>query len=156
MRIWQARAAGLLLLQLLIEAASGFPDLQNPHFETPPINMPMNSTNPFVSYQGTMKYVSSSKGNNTIYLGENGKINQTFKANIESNHYYLTFDLQPAQSNCTNPTSVTVCQYLFQVDQLTEKNLLPNGGFEYGPAFPINSYGGILIDAESNETQLHN
>lgn len=28
-----------------------------------------------------------------------------------------------------------------------------NGGFEYGPAFPNNSFGGILIDAESSPTQ---
>ncbi|XP_026378699.1 uncharacterized protein LOC113273152 [Papaver somniferum] len=35
----------------------------------------------------------------------------------------------------------------------SESNLLLNGGFEYGPAFPNNSFGGILIDAESSPTQ---
>ncbi|XP_026444650.1 uncharacterized protein LOC113345005 [Papaver somniferum] len=35
----------------------------------------------------------------------------------------------------------------------TKNNLLLNGGFEYGPAFPSNSTGGILVNAESNLTQ---
>ncbi|MCL7030506.1 hypothetical protein MKW94_017221 [Papaver nudicaule] len=219
-------------------------DLQNPGFESPPTNIPKNSTNTFASlnstinsipgwsYEGTVKYVTSSTGpddkkgggggQHAIYLGQNGKINQTFEANEESNHYLLTFNLQPAQSNCSNPTSVIVSvpdravrisyQQKFGIDSWethgcylgshghgdlinliienqttdqsmdddddlgnttncgvvldsfilknianpiknSEKNLLLNGGFEYGPAFPNNSFGGILIDAESSPTQ---
>ncbi|XP_026414190.1 uncharacterized protein LOC113309885 [Papaver somniferum] len=114
MGIWQAGAAGLLFLQLLI--ASAFPDLQNPDFGIPPTNpfIALNSTIKSIlgwSYQGTVKYVilsSSSEEGNPIYLGENGKVNQTFKENKESHHYLLTFNLRPAQPHCANPTSVTV------------------------------------------------
>ncbi|XP_026454487.1 uncharacterized protein LOC113355761 [Papaver somniferum] len=123
MRIWQAEAAGLLLLQLLIASAFAA-DLRNPDFETPPTNIPKNSTNqsiplnstintlPGWSYQGTVQYViSPSQGGNAIYLGQDGKINQTFKAvkQFDQNYdYLLTFSLKPAQPNCTSPTSVTV------------------------------------------------
>ncbi|KAI3891102.1 hypothetical protein MKW98_007407, partial [Papaver atlanticum] len=34
-----------------------------------------------------------------------------------------------------------------------KKNLVVNGGFEVGPAFPNNSFGGIILDAELNPTQ---
>ncbi|RZC59319.1 hypothetical protein C5167_006625 [Papaver somniferum] len=147
--------------------------------------MPRNSTNTFAplnstintipgwSYKGTVKYVTfTSPGEHAIYLGQNGKINQTFKSNQESNHYLFTFNLQPAQSNCSNPTSVVISgpdravrifyQQKFGNDTWEihacylgshESNLLLNGGFEYGPAFPNNSFGGILIDAESSPTQ---
>ncbi|KAI3849997.1 hypothetical protein MKX03_015342 [Papaver bracteatum] len=234
MEIWQAA----ILLSLMI--AKEFADLQNPGFESPPTNIPKNSTNTFASlnstintipgwsYQGTVKYVTSTSPaeEHAIYLGQNGKINQTFKSNQESNHYLLTFNLQPAQSNCSNPTSVVISgpdrgvrifyqqkfgndtwethacylgshgngdlinliienqttdQSMDGDDDLggnttvitncgvvldsfilknivnpiknSENNLLLNGGFEYGPAFPNNSFGGILIDAESSPTQ---
>ncbi|KAI3870053.1 hypothetical protein MKX03_017923 [Papaver bracteatum] len=235
--IWQAGA--LLLLQLLLASAFAA-DLQNPDFEKPPTNIPKNSTNPFIplnstintipgwSYQGTVQYViSSSQGGNAIYLGQNGKINQTFKAvkKIDQNYdYLLTFSLKPAQPNC--PTSVTISvpnrsvvvsfdkkfgnssswqthacylgvhrnkelinlaienqstnttkcgvildsfilklipnpasyyddNVLFENGQFIKgkKNLVLNGGFEVGPAFPNSSFGGVILDAESNPTQ---
>ncbi|XP_026412431.1 uncharacterized protein LOC113308169 [Papaver somniferum] len=115
MGIWQAIAAGLLLLlQLLIASAS--PDLQNPDLEIPPTN----STYPFpaldstINYlpqwfsQGDVSYVFASSQGNYRYLGKNGKITQEFKANEESSHYLLTFSLQPARTNCDNTTSVTI------------------------------------------------
>ncbi|RZC75759.1 hypothetical protein C5167_000524 [Papaver somniferum] len=115
MGIWQAIAAGLLLLlQLLIASAS--PDLQNPDLEIPPTN----STYPFpaldstIKYlpqwfsQGDVSYVFTSSHGNYRYLGKNGKITQEFKANVESSHYLLTFSLQPARTNCDNTTSVTI------------------------------------------------
>ncbi|KAI3870044.1 hypothetical protein MKX03_017914 [Papaver bracteatum] len=232
MGIWQAEAAaGLLLLQLLI--ASAFVvggGLRNPT----PTNIPKNSTNPFIplsstintlpgwSYQGTVQYViSSGQGGNAIYLGQNGKINQTSKAvkEFDQNYdYILTFSLKPAQPNCTNPTSVTISvpnrSVIVSFDKklgnssswqthacylgvhgnkelinLTIENqstnttkcgvildsfilrLIPNpadygmyriifldflkklvlnGGFEVGPAFSNNSFGGVLMSAESN------
>ncbi|KAI3870045.1 hypothetical protein MKX03_017915 [Papaver bracteatum] len=123
MGIWQAGIARLLLLQLLIASAFAA-ELQNPDFETPPTNIPKNPTNQFIplnstintipgwSYQGTVQYViSSSQEGNSIYLGQNGMINQTFKAigNFDLNYdYFLTFNLKPAQPNCTSPTSVTL------------------------------------------------
>ncbi|KAI3848316.1 hypothetical protein MKW92_015037 [Papaver armeniacum] len=228
--IWQAGAAGLLLLQLFISNAFATAAyLQNPDFETPPTNIPKNSTNPFIllnstintlpgwSYQGTVQYViSSSREGNAIYLGQNGMINQTFNAVEEHDQtydYLLTFSLKPAQPNCTNPTSVTISLpnrsvvvsfdkkfgnssswqthacYLgvhgvkelinltienHSTDQSTNTTkcgvildsfmfkLIPNpisyelvlnGGFEVGPAFSNNSFGGVLIDAESDPTQ---
>ncbi|KAI3953105.1 hypothetical protein MKW98_020300 [Papaver atlanticum] len=224
MGIRQPIAAGLLVLQLLIACAS--PDLQNPDFEIPPTN----STYPFFALdstinslaqwisQGNVSYVIASSQGNYIYLGQNGKITQKFKANEESNHYLLTFSLQPALPNCANTTSVTVsvpdrsvivsfstkfsggnqtshwqthgvylgvhgnresvnleveisntttaftdCGVLLEDAFIlknipnpinsSENNMLPNGGFEYGPAFPNNSVGDILIDAESDPTQ---
>ncbi|KAI3919716.1 hypothetical protein MKX01_000157 [Papaver californicum] len=204
MRIWQAGgAAGLLLLQLLIATASAA-DLQNPGFETPPTNIPENSTNPFIPlnstintipgwlYQGTVQYViSSGLEGNAIYLGQNGKINQTFNAinEFDQNYdYLLKFNLKPAQPNCTSPTSVTISVpnrsivisfekkygnhsnwqthacYLGTLSsgldtkraknhQSNYKKLVLSGGFEVGPAFPNNSFGGILIYAESNPSQ---
>ncbi|KAI3876289.1 hypothetical protein MKX03_001536 [Papaver bracteatum] len=225
MGIWQAIAAGLLLLQLLIASAS--PDLQNPDFETPPTN----STYPFLALdsainylpqwfsQGNVSYVIASSQGNYRYLGQNGKITQEFKANEESNHYILTFSLQPDQPNCANTTSVTIsvpdrsvvvsfsnkfaggnkssnwqthgvylgihgngelvtlslessntttaftdCGVRLEdsiilknipnpINSSVNNNMLPNGGFEYGPAFPNNSIGGVLIDAESDSTK---
>ncbi|KAI3924040.1 hypothetical protein MKW92_053008 [Papaver armeniacum] len=189
MGIWQVGIARLLLLQLLIASAFAA-DLQNPDFEKPPTNIPKNSTNQFIplnsiintlpgwSYQGTVQYViSSGQGGNAIYLGQDGKINQTFKAigEFDLNYdYLLTFNLKPAQPNCTSPTSVTISvpnrsvvvsfekkfgnqntDGLIKDGQLIKekKNLVLNDGFEVGPAFPNNSYGGILIDAESNPSQ---
>ncbi|XP_026441766.1 uncharacterized protein LOC113340930 isoform X2 [Papaver somniferum] len=243
MGIWQAEAAGLLLLQLLLASAFAA-DLQNLDFETPPTNIPKNSTNQFIplnstintlpgwSYQGTVQYViSSGQGGNAIYLGQNGKINQngnqTFKDDLNYD-YLLTFSLKPAQPNCTSPTSVTIsvpnrsvvvsfdkkfgnssswqthacylgvhgnkeliklmienqstnttkCGVILDsfilklipnpvsygynmldefdngpVINRQKKNLVLNGGFEVGPAFPNNSFGGVLIGAESNSTQ---
>ncbi|MCL7044267.1 hypothetical protein MKW94_023989 [Papaver nudicaule] len=123
MGMWKTGAARLLLLQLLIASAFAA-GLRNPDFEIPPTNMPKNSTNasiplnstintiPGWSYQGTVKYViSSGQGGNAIYLGQNGKINQTFKAMQEFDQNYdfiLSLNLKPAQPNCTSPTSVTV------------------------------------------------
>ncbi|KAI3848317.1 hypothetical protein MKW92_015038 [Papaver armeniacum] len=44
---------------------------------------------------------------------------------------------------------------VFENGQLIKgkKNLVLNGGFEVGPAFPNNSFGGVILDAESNPTQ---
>ncbi|KAI3981999.1 hypothetical protein MKX01_018905 [Papaver californicum] len=244
MGIWQAGAAGLLLFELLLASAFAA-DLQNPDFETPPTNIPKNSTNPFIplnstiniipgwSYQGTVQYViSSGQEGNAIYLGQNGKINQTFRAieEFDQNYdYLLTFKLKPAQPNCTSPTSVTISvpntsvvfsfekkfgnqsnwqthacylgvhgtkelinltlenqstnqstnttkcgvvldsfilklipnpisydnNVVFENGRKTKEtnNLVLNGGFEVGPAFPNNSSGGIIMDAESNPTR---
>ncbi|KAI3873062.1 hypothetical protein MKW92_027222 [Papaver armeniacum] len=193
-------------------------NLQNPDFEKPPTNIPKNSTNQFIplnstintlpgwSYQGTVQYViSSGQGGYAIYLGQDGKINQTFKAigEFDLNYdYLLTFNLKPAQPNCTSPTSVTISvpnrsvvvsfekkfgnqsnwqthacylgvygnkelinltlenqstnttkcgvildSFILNVKLIKQKkNLVLNGGFEVGPAFPNNSYGGILIN----------
>ncbi|MCL7033429.1 hypothetical protein MKW94_006203 [Papaver nudicaule] len=224
MGMWKTGAARLLLLQLLIATAFAA-GLRNPDFEIPPTNMPKNSTNasiplnstintiPGWSYQGTVKYViSSGQGGNAIYLGQNGKINQTFKAMQEFDQNYdfiLSLNLKPAQPNCTSPTSVAVSlpnrsvvvsfdkkfgnQSGWQshacylgvygnkelIDLALENHstnttkcdvvldsftfsLIPNpvsygivnevlnGGFEVGPASPNNSFGGVLMHAESN------
>ncbi|RZC92096.1 hypothetical protein C5167_027987 [Papaver somniferum] len=108
MGIWQAGIARLLLLQLLIASAFAA-DLENPDSEKPPTNIPKNSTNQFIplnstinslpgwSYQGTVQYIiSSGQEGNSIYLGQNGKISQTFKAVEEHDQnydYLLTINL---------------------------------------------------------------
>ncbi|KAI3919715.1 hypothetical protein MKX01_000156 [Papaver californicum] len=232
MGIWQAGgAAALVIFQLLIASASAA-DLQNPDFETPPTNIPKNSTNPFIPLDSTINTLPDGLEGNAIYLGQNGKINQTFNAinEFDQNYdYLLTFNLKPAQPNCTSPTSVTVSlpnrsvvvsfekkfgnhsnwqthacylgvhgnkelinliienqptdqstnttkcgvvldsfilklipnpasydnNVVFENGQLfkEKKKLVLNGGFEVGPAFPNNSFGGIIIDAESNPTR---
>lgn len=91
--------------------------LQNPDFESPPTNLPENSTDPFFllnenttlpgwTFQGTVQYVKASKstplpGNgHAVQLGQDGKINQTFIANGDNLNYILTFTLTYGGQDC--------------------------------------------------------
>nr|DAD30581.1 TPA_asm: hypothetical protein HUJ06_009432 [Nelumbo nucifera] len=95
-------------------------------FEKPPSNMPANSSSdPFVllnqnntipgwTFSGTVQYVTagpnvSLPGNgHAIQLGQDGKINQTFKANGDILNYLLTFTLAPGGDNCSTTSNVLV------------------------------------------------
>ncbi|KAI3864911.1 hypothetical protein MKW92_048027 [Papaver armeniacum] len=139
MGIWQAIAAGLLLLQLLIA--------------TKKLHKP-------ISFGSNVSFTLGSTQGDYISLGHNGKITQKFRANEESNHYLLTFNRSIVISFSTkfaggNQTSLwqTHGVYLGVHGNRLLNGGLQYGGFEYGPAFPNNSIGGVLIDAESDPTQ---
>ncbi|XVF57784.1 hypothetical protein PTKIN_Ptkin07bG0009900 [Pterospermum kingtungense] len=101
--------------------------LQNPSFESPPNNLTGNSTSaPFVllnenntipgwTFQGTVEYVTAGQtialpdnNGHGILLGQDGKLNQTFKADAEFMNYILTFTLAPGGQNCSANASVEV------------------------------------------------
>ncbi|KAL7093932.1 hypothetical protein ACP275_11G070000 [Erythranthe tilingii] len=97
--------------------------LQNPDFEIPPSNISANSTTsqfirltkansiPGWSFNGTVSYVTSganllfpgSGGAHALQLGENGTINQTFRANTDETYdYVVSFNLIPQSEDCAN------------------------------------------------------
>lgn len=99
--------------------------LQNPDFELQPSNLPGNITAPIVlsnenntipgwTFEGTVQYVSGSltvplPGNgHAIELGQDGKINQTFKANGDLRQYLLTFTLARISQSCSTNASLIV------------------------------------------------
>ncbi|KAL6325683.1 hypothetical protein AAG906_023528 [Vitis piasezkii] len=117
---------GLCLLPILfIALASTAADLQNPDFESPPSNLPENSTAPFElltanntipgwTFDGTVQYVTAGPtialpGNgHAIQLGQDGKINQTFIANTNTMNYILTFTLALGDQNCSAIADILV------------------------------------------------
>lgn len=225
------KLAMVLLLPILFLAISSAADiLQNPDFELQPSNLPGNITAPIVllnenntipgwTFEGMVRYVTGSlivplPGNgHAIELGQDGKINQTFKANGDLRQYLLTFTLARISQSCSTNASLIVSapdsESIFSfkerygketwesyghqlgnwgdgesislvfksqavetdsnstcwpiVDKLLLKtivpvtqssdNLLPNGGFELGPAFLDDSGEGILIDSEPSLVQ---
>ncbi|XVF13914.1 hypothetical protein REPUB_Repub09cG0010800 [Reevesia pubescens] len=94
-----------------------------------------NNTIPGWTFQGTVQYVTAGQtislpaNGHAIQLGQDGKINQTFKVDADYMKYILTLTLAPAD------------------------NLLLNGGFEYGPEFLSNSTEGILLDSALSPVQ---
>ncbi|KAK6930834.1 protein of unknown function DUF642, partial [Dillenia turbinata] len=115
-----------LLLLLPFFLAISFADLlQNSDFETPPTNITANSITPFVllteantipgwSFNGSVRYITSGPGislpsnGHGIQLGQDGKINQTFRADKAVMHYILTFTLAPGSTNCSNHSKTAV------------------------------------------------
>ncbi|KDP46284.1 hypothetical protein JCGZ_10124 [Jatropha curcas] len=112
--------------QWLCHSFSSEQYLQNSDFETPPLNIPKNSSIPFQllnqnttipgwSFEGTVLYVTATDtialpGNgHAIQLGQDGKINQTFSPSADYIHYLLTFSLATSGgSNCSSNASVGV------------------------------------------------
>ncbi|KAL3818690.1 hypothetical protein ACJIZ3_004595 [Penstemon smallii] len=158
--------------------------LQNPDFESPPTNVTANATSqllllltransiPGWSFNGTIWYATSGgnlslPGNgHAVQLGENGRINQTFKAVGDVLDYVLTFTLAAQNENCANnhtasippPAGLWSIRLLSQEKICPDGNILANGGFEIGPAFLKNSNsssssssssGGVVLNEEA-------
>ncbi|XWS44008.1 hypothetical protein CRYUN_Cryun15aG0008300 [Craigia yunnanensis] len=104
-------------------ASAGY--LQNPGFESPPKNLTENTSAPFVmlnenntipgwTFQGKVQYVTAGQAialpdnGHAIQLGQDGKINQTFKANADFMNYILTFTLAPGGQNCSANVDIVV------------------------------------------------
>ncbi|XVF16207.1 hypothetical protein REPUB_Repub10bG0011700 [Reevesia pubescens] len=104
-------------------ASAGY--LQNPDFESPPKNLTGNSSATFVmlnenntipgwTFQGTVQYVTAGQtialpdNGHAIQLGQDGKINQTFKADADYMNYMLTFTLAPGGQNCSVNANIVV------------------------------------------------
>ncbi|XP_047321195.1 uncharacterized protein LOC124925265 [Impatiens glandulifera] len=84
--------------------------IQNPDFELAPTNITSNTTSPFLlteqantlpgwSFHGTVRYVTVANGH-AIQLGQNGRINQTFKTTGNSMNYVITFTLAVDRVDC--------------------------------------------------------
>ncbi|KAK8607322.1 hypothetical protein V6N13_053063 [Hibiscus sabdariffa] len=99
--------------------------LQNSDFESLPKNVTGNSSVAFVllnenntmpgwTFQGTVQYVTAGRGvtlpdnGHAIELGQDAKVNQSFKANGDYANYILTFSLAPCGQNCSANAKVIV------------------------------------------------
>ncbi|GAA0151000.1 hypothetical protein LIER_09816 [Lithospermum erythrorhizon] len=151
--------------------------LQNPDFELPPANLAENLTSTFVtlqenntipgwSFEGLVQYVISGKdvqlpGNgHAILLGEDGKINQTFKADSNNQRFLLTFTMSLGGQSCVANASLIVSapdsEFHFSLKQNYSKGHLDSYGHQLG------SWGGAeeknlvlqseAIDIDPNST----
>lgn len=99
--------------------------MKNSDFESPPSNLPENSnktsvklnensTIPGWTFQGTGEYITVSENislpekGHAILLGEDGRINQTFIADVDFLNYLLTFALAPGGQNCSSTAPLLV------------------------------------------------
>ncbi|XP_022928227.1 uncharacterized protein LOC111435121 [Cucurbita moschata] len=115
----------LLLLLLLSAGVTSRELLKNSDFESPPSNLPENSnktsvklnensTIPGWTFQGTGEYITVSQNislpekGHAILLGEDGRINQTFIADVDFLNYLLTFALAPGGQNCSSTAPLLV------------------------------------------------
>ncbi|KAF2316422.1 hypothetical protein GH714_041763 [Hevea brasiliensis] len=115
----------IFLVSLLLIGPAFADLLQNSDFESPPSNLPKNSTTPFQqlnenstipgwSFEGTILYVTTTQtialpGNgHALQLGQDGKINQTFNPIADYVDYLLTFTLAPGGQNCSTNANVGV------------------------------------------------
>ncbi|EEF47479.1 uncharacterized protein LOC112534095 [Ricinus communis] len=111
-------ANSMLLLFLFVGISTG-DLLQNPDFESPPTNITSNTSKPILlqnginkipgwSFGGSVWYVTAGSNlslpgeGHGLQLGQDGKINQTFKA--DSSYSVLTFTLAPGSKECSNNT----------------------------------------------------
>ncbi|XP_050234895.1 protein DUF642 L-GALACTONO-1,4-LACTONE-RESPONSIVE GENE 2 [Mercurialis annua] len=139
----------IFLLFLFIQSAFSADLLQNSDFETPPLNVPKNSTPPFQllsenstipgwSFEGTVVYVTAGKtvplpGNgHAIQLVQDSQINQTFIATGDYLHYLLTFALAPGGQNCSNNGSIGVSAPDSHADFVYKQRYGKEGWESYG------------------------
>ncbi|XP_019058907.1 PREDICTED: uncharacterized protein LOC109115987 [Tarenaya hassleriana] len=151
-----------LLLLILTTATAAF--LQNPDFESPPLNLPensnsssstfvllgQNSTVPGWTYQGTVqqnysKHPWQSYGHNLGTWGNDEPIN-------------LVLESQTTDSDTNSSCWPIIDTMLIKTVGVTlvpdNGNLLLNGGFESGPGFLPNSTEGVLLDSAPSVVQL--
>ncbi|CAA7031434.1 unnamed protein product [Microthlaspi erraticum] len=169
MAMWSERI--FLLLLFSICASSDF--LENPDFESPPLNsnasssefvlLDQNTTLPGWTFQGTVQYVTSLDLPDTghrIQLGEDGKINQTFIAKGDDLNYILTFALIPGGKNCSSsaglsvsgPDSNAVFSYRQDYSKVPWQSYSHNLG-RWGNGEPINLVlESQTIDSDTNST----
>ncbi|XVE84154.1 hypothetical protein DITRI_Ditri16bG0147100 [Diplodiscus trichospermus] len=112
-------------LLFLFAAFASADYLQNPSFESSPTNLTGNASAPFVmlnenntipgwTFQGTVQYVTAGQtialpdNGHGMQLGQDGKINQTFKADADFMDYILTFTLAPGGQNCSANADIVV------------------------------------------------
>ncbi|XP_073314963.1 protein BIIDXI-like [Primulina huaijiensis] len=154
----------LLLFFIYITLSNAADILQNPDFEIPPMNIVENETSqllllhnkqnpiPGWSFDGTVWYVTpaanlSLPGNgHAIQLGENGRINQTFKGTDDYSDYILTFTLAAQNENCFNnftAVNISVLDPEYDDDRSRvfslERNLSRQLWISYG--FHLGSWG---------------
>jgi len=147
--------------------------LENPDFESPPLNLPtnsnassvsldQNSTLPGWTFQGTVLYVELPDTGHVVQLGEDGKINQTFIAKGDELNYILTFALIHAGQNCTSsaglsvsgPDSNAVFSYRQNYSKVSWQSYSHNLG-SWGNGEPINlvlESQAIDSDSDTNST----
>ncbi|KAL1206041.1 BIIDXI-like protein [Cardamine amara subsp. amara] len=170
MAMWFLRIFMLLLVSSCV--SSDF--LENPDFESPPLNLPknlnassvsldQNSTLPGWTFQGTVLYVTSLELPDTghaVQLGEDGKINQTFIAKGDDLNYILTFALIRGGQNCSSsaglsvsgPDSNAVFSYRDNISKVSWQSYSHNLG-RWGNGEPINLVlESQAIDSDTNST----
>ncbi|KAF8118081.1 hypothetical protein N665_0006s0081 [Sinapis alba] len=173
MAIWFHR----IFLLLLVSSCASSDFLENPDFESPPLNLSrnpnasssafvlldQNTTLPGWTFQGTVQYVTSLElpdSGHAVQLGEDGKINQTFIAKGDDLNYILTFTLIPEGQNCSisaglsvsGPDSNAVFSYRYNYSKVSWQSYSHNLG-KWGNGEPINLVlESQTIDSESNST----
>ncbi|XP_055959832.1 protein DUF642 L-GALACTONO-1,4-LACTONE-RESPONSIVE GENE 2-like [Mercurialis annua] len=167
----------LMLLLFLFMAMSTAVILQNPDFESPPTNITLNTTNrlllqnginkiPGWSFSGTVWYITagpniSLPGNgHGVQLGQDGKINQTFKVGDNDYVYVLSFTLASESKECSNNTvsvnvSTSARSKVFSLERHYGKEMWESHAFYFeswddGKGFINLEIQGVSLQNETN------
>ncbi|XP_050204960.1 protein DUF642 L-GALACTONO-1,4-LACTONE-RESPONSIVE GENE 2-like [Mercurialis annua] len=167
----------LMLLLFLFMAMSTAVILQNPDFESPPTNITSNNSNPLLlqnginkipgwSFSGMVWYVTdgpniSLPGNgHGVQLGQDGKINQTFK--VDDNDYVnmLTFTLAPESKECSNNTvavnvSTSARSKVFTLERHYGNEMWESHAFYFESWDDGNGFINLVIQGVSLQTEMN-